>query len=84
MSAPVAPEISPERFTWERYISHFCYSIGQVYDHTGAFCPDVEVIGFCAANRLSVRPRTLGRAVMVRFPETDETFWCHYVTVADL
>jgi len=77
------PQISPELFTWEKFISRNGYSQSDIFQAFPSFKlrNDVEVIGYCPASRLKVRPRT-GEgewAVMVRIPETGDEVWAHWI-----
>lgn len=75
------PQISPEKFIWEKYISKNAVSTSEIFgpwiNGMPTFRPEVAVVGFCPANRLAVRPRNSGYAVMVVLEDGLEV-WCHY------
>ncbi len=79
--AAYQPQISPEKFTWEKFGSKAGYSQSDVFETYPEFKlrSDLEVVGYCIASRLVVRPRTEGWAVMVRFPETGDEAWFHTI-----
>jgi hypothetical protein len=80
-----APKISPEKFLFEKYGLRRGFSNADVFDWKvdvnrnpaghSKLQPGVTLIGWCDANRLRVRPRTEGYAIMVEIG--GEEIWFH-------
>ncbi len=72
-------EIPAIRFVWEKYIGKVgfavCQCVNDAYATPLHLNPDVTPIGYCMANKLQIRNRTEGFAVMVEMD--GEEFWFH-------
>ena len=69
-------KISPEKFLFEIYIARVGFAVNQVIDEFDTPKKGFTVLGYCDANRLKVRPRTEGYALMLE-SEDGEKFWLH-------
>ena len=71
------PEISPTKFVWEKYISKVGYSqLDIITPDFKRLCPGWRIVGWCPANRLAIRNRSEGKAIMVE-SEDGEQAWLH-------
>lgn len=74
-----AVKLSPEVFIFEKYGLRRGFSNADVFNWKLAEAtklnPDVTLVGWCDANRLVVRPRTTGYAIMVEID--GEEIWFH-------
>lgn len=73
-------KLSSSKFTWEN--SDVCVGCSKVdvFGKTGNvnhLNPTVEIIGYCDAADLAVRPRKDEKALMVRDHSMDEEYWIH-------
>lgn len=76
----IIPEINPERFTWEKCAARVGVHQNRVVTADWSrFQPGVNVLGYCDAIRLRVRPRNEGFAVLVEvlFDDAWEECWMH-------
>ena len=68
--------ISPETFTWDRYIGVVGYSIDDVWDfERHRVKPGFVELGRCDASKIPMRQRN-GYAILVE-DENFERFWFH-------
>jgi hypothetical protein len=77
--------MNPEKFTWELHISKLCYAISEVWNwNTNRPFPRFKEFGRCPANRLPVKPKDRGEAVMLLDTETGDLFWLHALSDKDM
>lgn len=72
-------EIPAIRFTWDKYIGRIGFGVHQVCNDAYAtpirLNRDVFPIGYCKSDKLQIRQRTDGFAIMVSMD--GEEFWFH-------
>jgi hypothetical protein len=76
------PEISPSLFNWESYLSKRGYSGADLFTNWRQgrdfkINPEFKIIGWCPSNRLTIRPRTTGKAIMLE-DSFGEKVWAHW------
>lgn len=74
------PDISPEEFTYDKYIGTIGYSTCDVMSEfcTNNLNSNYIYIGKASAEKIPFRPRN-GYALMICNTETNEKFWTHAV-----
>lgn len=78
-------KISPERFTWKKYIGSIGYSVTQLmtnpyyssFEGKNRLISDVKPVGYCEASRIRIRNRNEGFVIMVEF--YGEDIWFHVI-----
>jgi hypothetical protein len=72
-------QLSPSKFTWEKYIGKVGFAATQLFADPWAnkpkLNPDVTVIGYCPAKDIRIRSRPQGLVIMVEM--NGEEFWFH-------
>lgn len=69
--------LNPEKFSFELYVGRQAISYLEIYDFSGCgLKPGVKLLGYCKADRLRVRPRTEGYAIMIEL-EDGTICWTH-------
>lgn len=80
------PEISPELFIWDSYLSKQGYSGVDLFENwfenwfegtNLKVRSEFTVIGWCPSNRLRVRPRAIGKAILVE-DSFGNKVWAHW------
>lgn len=76
------PEISPELFVWSSYLSRQGYSGADLFENWSEgknyrVRSEFTIIGWCPSNRLQVRPRTTGKAILVE-DSFGNKVWAHW------
>lgn len=71
-------EIDSSNFTWDRYCGVVGIPIISIFDNPAAlYNPQYKAIGWCRADKLPVRPRSQGIAIMFIEKTDEELFWTH-------
>lgn len=83
-----ANRLSETRFTWEKFCSKNRILSQQIFSPNGTLLPRWELVGWMSSKGLTIRPRAIGQAILVRCIEDDGDFyeglevWCHFDSAA--